>query len=79
MEKRNYTQVQALLPGIRAMPAGGKTQPEVAEHYGFQDRLNSKWATDISCLHTKQGVLYRPYSVISMITALWFKRLERRR
>ena len=30
MEKRNYIQVQALLPKIRAMLAEGKTQREVA-------------------------------------------------
>lgn len=38
MKKRNYTQVQALLPEIKAMVAEGKTQREVAEHYGFQDK-----------------------------------------
>ena len=38
MEKRKYTQVQALLPEIKAMLAAGKTQREVAEHYGFQDK-----------------------------------------
>ena len=38
MEKRKYTQVQALLPEIKAMLAAGKTQREVAEHYGFQDQ-----------------------------------------
>lgn len=38
MEKRNYTHIQALLPEIKAMPAEGKTQREVAEHYGFRDK-----------------------------------------
>lgn len=38
MEKRNYTRVQALLPEIRTMLAEGKTQREVAEHYGFKDK-----------------------------------------
>jgi len=38
MEKRKYTQVQALLPEIKAMLAAGKTKREVAEHYGFQDK-----------------------------------------
>ena len=38
MGKRNYTHVQALLPEIKAMLAEGKTQREVAEHYGFQDK-----------------------------------------
>ncbi|WP_206406305.1 hypothetical protein [Gemmiger sp. An120] len=39
MKKRNYTHVQALLPEIKAMLAEGKTQREVAEHYGFQDKM----------------------------------------
>lgn len=38
MEKRNYTHVQELLPEIEAMIQAGKTQREVAEHYGFQDQ-----------------------------------------
>ena len=38
MKKRNYTHVQALLPAINAMLAEGKTQWEVAEYYGFQDK-----------------------------------------
>ena len=38
MEKRNYTHIQALLPEIKSMLAEGKTQREVAEHYGFRDK-----------------------------------------
>ncbi len=38
MKKRNYTHVQVLLPEIKAMLAEGKTQREVAEYYGFQDK-----------------------------------------
>ena len=38
MEKRNYTHVQELLPQIKAMLEKGKTQREVAEHYGFKDK-----------------------------------------
>lgn len=38
MEKRNYTHIQALLPEIKAMLAEGKTQREVAEHYGLRDK-----------------------------------------
>ena len=38
MEKRNYTHIQALLPEIKDMLAEGKTQREVAEHYGFRDK-----------------------------------------
>lgn len=38
MKKRNYTHVQALLPEIKAMLSDGKTQREVAEHFGFKDK-----------------------------------------
>ena len=38
MSKRNYTHVQALLPEIQAMVEMGKTQREIAEHYGFKDK-----------------------------------------
>ena len=38
MKKRNYTHVQVLLPEIKAMLAEGKTQREVAEHYGFKNK-----------------------------------------
>lgn len=38
MSKRRYTQVQALLPEIQAMVAAGKTQREIAEHFGFADK-----------------------------------------
>lgn len=38
MGKRNYTHVQILLPEIEAMIAEGKTQREVAEHFGFKDK-----------------------------------------
>ena len=38
MKKRNYTHVQMLLPEIEAMIGGGKTQREVAEHFGFKDK-----------------------------------------
>ena len=38
MEKRNYTHVQVLLPEIKAMLAEGKTQQEVADHYGFKNK-----------------------------------------
>ena len=38
MRKRNYTQVQGLLPEIKVMLSEGKTQREVAEHYGFKNK-----------------------------------------
>ena len=39
MSKRNYTHVKELLPAILAMVEQGKTQREIAEHYGFKDKL----------------------------------------
>ena len=38
MSKRKYTHVQSLLPEIKAMVEAGKTQREIAEHYGFSDK-----------------------------------------
>ena len=38
MGKQNYTHVQILPPEIEAMIAEGKTQREVAEHFGFKDK-----------------------------------------
>lgn len=38
MSKRSYTHVQTLLPEIQAMVELGKTQREIAEHYGFRDK-----------------------------------------
>lgn len=42
MSKRNYTHIQELLTEIKAMLAEGKTQREVAEHYGFKDKYVAK-------------------------------------
>ena len=39
MTKRNYTQVKELLPGILKMVEQGKTQQEIAEHYGLKDKM----------------------------------------
>ena len=39
MIKRNYTQVKELLPGILKMVEQGKTQREIAEHYGIKDKM----------------------------------------
>lgn len=39
MSKRNYTHVQELLPAIQEMVEQGMTQREIAEHYGFKDKL----------------------------------------
>jgi len=39
MGKRRYTHVQELLPEIRAMAAEGKSQREIAKHYGFKDKM----------------------------------------
>ena len=38
MAKREYTHVQELLPAIKTMLEEGKTQREIAEHYGFKDK-----------------------------------------
>ena len=35
MSKRNYSRVQVLLPEIQAMVEQGKTQREIAEHFGL--------------------------------------------
>lgn len=39
MTKRNYTHVKELLPAIRGMVEQGKTQQEIAEHYGLKDKM----------------------------------------
>ena len=38
MSKRNYTHSQWLLPEIKKMIGAGKSQREVAEHFGFRDK-----------------------------------------
>ena len=44
MKKRGYTHVKELLPAIHQMVAGGKTQREIAEYYGFRDKEVKKEA-----------------------------------
>ena len=39
MAKRKYTHVIELLPAIQAMVEQGMTQREIAEHYGFDNKL----------------------------------------
>ena len=39
MSKRSYTHVKELLPAIQDMVEQGKTQREIAEYYGFKDKL----------------------------------------
>ena len=39
MSKRSYTHVKELLPAIEEMVEQGKTQREIAEYYGFKDKL----------------------------------------
>ena len=39
MSKRNYTHVKELLPAILKMVEQGKTQREIAEHYGLKDKM----------------------------------------
>ena len=38
MSKRNYTHLQFLLPEILEMVKSGKTQREIAEHFGLRDK-----------------------------------------
>ena len=38
MEKRRYTHIQKQQPEIEAMITAGKTQREVAEHFGIKDK-----------------------------------------
>ena len=38
MSKRGYTHIKELLPAIKVMVAEGKTQREIAEHFGFKDK-----------------------------------------
>lgn len=38
MSKRGYTHVQAMLPKIEEMVTAGKTQREIAEHFGFASK-----------------------------------------
>lgn len=38
MTKRKYTQVKKLLPEIQQMVSAGKTQREIAEHFGLKDK-----------------------------------------
>lgn len=43
MSKRNYTHVQTYLPQIQAMIEAGKSQREIAEHFGFRDKTVVKY------------------------------------
>ena len=38
MSKRDYTQIQHLLPEIKRLREEGKTYREIAEHYGFKNK-----------------------------------------
>lgn len=38
MSKRGYTHVQELLPEVQAMVKEGKTQREIAEHFGLANK-----------------------------------------
>ena len=42
MSKRSYTHVKELLPAIQEMEEQGRTQREIAEYYGFKDKLEVK-------------------------------------
>ena len=63
MRKRNYTQVQALLPEIKVMLSEGKTQREVAEHFGFKDKYVVKQLLIRECRKERKlatGIVPRP-------------------
>lgn len=38
MPKKSYTHIQVLLPEIKAMVREGKSQREIAEHFGLKDK-----------------------------------------
>jgi transposase len=38
MSKRNYTHIQELLPEIKEMLELGKSQREIAQHFGLKDK-----------------------------------------
>ena len=44
MSKRNYTHIKELLPTIQTMVSEGMSQREIAEHFGFQNKLVVKEA-----------------------------------
>lgn len=39
MSKRTYTHVKHLLPIIEKMQENGKTQQQIADHFGFKDKF----------------------------------------
>ena len=63
MSKRAYTHVQTLLPEIQAMVAAGKTQREIAEHFGLANKYVVKKLLErerIKARKLKAGILPRP-------------------
>ena len=38
MSRQQYSHVQVLMPEIREMVAAGRTQREIAEHFGLRDK-----------------------------------------
>ena len=81
MSKRRYTNRKALPPVIEQMIKAGMSHRQIEEELGLEgdrpvhnllkrqfhaDRPNCKWVTDISYIHTKEGVLH-----LSMIRDLY--------
>ena len=63
MSRQKYTHVQALLPEIREMVAAGRTQREIAEHFGLRDKYVVKsLLTRERCKEEriKAGIMPRP-------------------
>ena len=63
MSKRAYTHVQILFPEIQAMIAAGKTQREIAEHYGLSSKKVVKNLLERERKKTRKmeaGIMPRP-------------------
>lgn len=57
MSKRDYTHVRLLYPEIKAMIEAGKTQREIAEHYGFKDKYVVKELLKRERRRNAEGIL----------------------
>ena len=67
--RRNFSLKSARIPAKKLLASGSKSL--AAGHIAnFQTSPNTKWVTDISYIHTKQGVLY-----LSMIRDLYDRRI----
>ena len=63
MQKRSYTHLQALYPVIKEMLATGKTQREIAKHFGLKDKYVVKRLLNRERRKDKKvvaGIILRP-------------------